>query len=307
MVRRRPSRLRREPERSLSPASDRRSSPWLSIVMPIHNGEAFLGSALGSVVEQRDKGIECVVVDDGSSDRSTETARSYAGRLPIKIVQGPGRGNWVAATNEGLRHATGAYGCFLHQDDVWLPERARRMRALIEAFPDAALWVQSSRFIDNGGASMGRWRLPVAGSTGLVPSDEFVRRLLIQNFLCIGAPVFPLHGDGADLTLDEDLWYTADWDLWLRLAARGAVAFDTEPGVAFRVHAGSQTSTRTAASEEMFEQLERPFERHFTTWRTGRFPAAQRRLERAARTAIEVNVALAAASHGDRGRLLAAG
>lgn len=275
-------------------------SPWLSVVMPVYNGEAYVGAALDSIVEQGDAGIECVVVDDGSSDASIDVVKGFDGRLPITVVEGPRRGNWVAATNDGLLRTSATYACMLHQDDVWLPGRARRMRSLIEAFPDAALWVQSAEFVDAAGAGAGRWRLPFAGATGMVASGEFVRRLLIQNFLCIGAPVFRRDPE----PLDESLWYTADWDLWLRLAAMGDVAYDRAPGVAFRVHPHSQTSTRTAHADDMRAQLQQPFDRHFARWRTGRPTGEQRRLERAARAAIELNVALAAVSHGDR-RLLA--
>ena len=96
--------------------------------MPVHNGERYLAQALGSILQEGADGYEVIAVDDGSSDSSAEILAYWERRLPLRRIARRG-GNWVAATNAGLREARGDYVCFLHQDDLWLPGRLAAIRA----------------------------------------------------------------------------------------------------------------------------------------------------------------------------------
>ena len=59
-----------------------RMTPLLSVVMPTYNGERFIAAALESVRDQHDDGIELVIVDDGSTDRTLDIVRDFADALP---------------------------------------------------------------------------------------------------------------------------------------------------------------------------------------------------------------------------------
>src|SRR5437868_204922 len=121
------------------------ASPWLSVIIPSFNGERYIAAALDSVVAQHDDGVECVVVDDGSGDATTRIVSSYSPTLPIRLLQRPHLGNWVASSNHGLELAAGQYACFLHQDDLWLANRLKLMKPLILEHPACALYLHSSR------------------------------------------------------------------------------------------------------------------------------------------------------------------
>lgn len=273
------------------------ATPWLSVVIPTCNGAGFVGRALDSVAAAGEEGVECVVVDDRSTDATRRIVRSYHERLAIRVEDGPGVGNWVASTNAGVRAARADHVTFLHQDDEWLPGRAGAVRALLRREGDAALVIHGARFLSSDGRVIGSWTIPLPGPTGVVDGDEVVERLLVQNFLCVGAPVFR-RDRFLDLGgMDEDLWYTADWDLWLRLAATGRVAFDSRRLVGFRLHPASQTATRTADRRELRRQLETVLDSHLPGW-AARTPRRAAGVERAARASIELNVALAGLSHG---------
>lgn len=94
--------------------------PWLSVIIPTYNGSKYLAAALNSVVVQEESGLECVVIDDGSTDDTLAIVESYQDKLNIKLITKGRQGNWVANTNHALTEATGKYACFLHQDDLWL-------------------------------------------------------------------------------------------------------------------------------------------------------------------------------------------
>ena len=105
-------------------------SPWLSVVMPVYNGERHLPAALESIDAQGAAvaGIEIVAVDDGSTDRSVAILEVFSRELPLRVIRAGRQGNWVKATNIGLEAARGAWCCFLHQDDLWLPGRLAEMQ-----------------------------------------------------------------------------------------------------------------------------------------------------------------------------------
>jgi Glycosyl transferase family 2 len=267
------------------------STPWLSVVMPTYNGGAFLAEALESIRAQQGGGeFEVIAVDDGSEDGTVAALQAYSSRLPLRIVCRPRGGNWVANTNHGLAIARGEYACLLHQDDLWMEGRLRSLRAALDAAPDVTLVVHPSWFLDARGARLGRWRCPLP--SGRVDPALVLERLIVQNFLAVPAPVFHRGLAVQAGRLDESLWYTADWDLWLKLSAGGTVLHHPEPLAAFRIHAASQTARRSARGEDLRLQLETVLRRHLPAAAQG-----DRRLESVARFSLELNLALAGALH----------
>jgi GT2 family glycosyltransferase len=269
------------------------TAPWLSVIVPTFDGAGFVADALDSVVAEDHEGIQVVVVDDGSTDETVAIVRRYAGRVDLDLDTSGRRRGWVAATNAGLRRAAAERVALLHQDDVWLPGRVAAVRRLLAAHPRAALHVHAARFRAPDGRDLGPWSLPVTEDAGVLPSAAAVERLLVQNWLCVAAPVFGRDDALAGGGLDEALWYTADWDLWLRLARTGDVAFDAGAYVGFRLHPASQTASRSADAPAFRAQLETVVERH-------RPPTVGADVVAAASASVELNVALAAISHGRR-------
>jgi GT2 family glycosyltransferase len=273
--------------------------PFLSVVMPAYNGEKFIAEALESVRQQHREGIEVVVVDDGSTDGTIDIVRSVADVLPIRLIT-PGRlGNWVAVSNLGLREATGEWACFLHQDDLWLPGRLATLWTEMERNV-GALIIHNAMFVGPDGQKLGPWTCPLPASClreSSVPPDLFIEHLLVQNFIAIPSPIFRRSTVIDSGGLDEALWFSADWDLWLRLGAMGPVRFIAETLSAFRVHPASQTAARRVLPREWEEQLATVLARHLQVWPiTGKLRTS---VENASEASIAVNCALSAASRGE--------
>jgi GT2 family glycosyltransferase len=268
--------------------------PLLSVIMPTYNGEKFIAAALESVRAQYGEGIELVVVDDGSTDHTLDIVRDFSAVLPLRLIT-PGRlGNWVAATNLGLREAVGEWACFLHQDDLWLPGRVKRLWSEMEN-AEGALITHNAMYVGPEGQALGPWTCPLP--QGAVASNRFIERLLIQNFIAIPSPVFRRNVATDSGGLDEALWFSADWDLWLRLGAMGPVRFIAETLSAFRVHPASQTAARKLLANEWEQQLTTVLTHHLKNWQTtGKLRAS---VERVAMASIAVNSALSAASRDE--------
>lgn len=263
--------------------------------MPTYNGERFIAAALESIGDRDNDEIELVIVDDGSTDHTLDIVRRYAGTLPLRLIT-PGRlGNWVAATNLGLREATGHWACFLHQDDLWLPGRLKRLHREMESH-QGPLIIHDAMYVGPDGRELGPWTCPFSRG-GDIPSNEFIERLLVQNFIAIPSPIFRRDAVIDSGGLDEDLWFSADWDLWLRLGALGPVRFLGETLSGFRVHPASQTAARKLQPNEWEDQLTTVLDRHLERWPvTGPLRTS---VEQIARASIAVNSALSAASRGE--------
>lgn len=278
-------------------------TPWLTVIMPVYNGAATLGRSLASLPAD-EPGIEVLLVDQASQDDSRAIAQGHCGRLNLRIVDAPQNRNWMQNTNLGLRLAQAPLVTMLHQDDIWHPGRAGALRALIARFPTAGMWIHAADYIDADDRRIGRFAPPFGGQEALLTSETVLERLIVQNTIALPAVVFrrDLAGEG----LDETLWYTADWDLWLRLAGRGPVAWSPESHAGFRLHRGSLTVTGSRDLEDFRRQMDIPPARHL-----GALPARSAKTLRpliAASNAL--NVALAGRFHGEKaaagqgGRLL---
>ncbi len=118
------------------------TSPVVTGIIIVHNGEEFLDEAIASVRSQTYSGWELVVVDDGSTDASLEIARRHAATdSRIKVVRhADGRRHGMSATrNLGLDHARGRYVGFLDADDMWCPTKLEDQLEIFHRHPEVGM------------------------------------------------------------------------------------------------------------------------------------------------------------------------
>ncbi|MBY0528284.1 MAG: glycosyltransferase [Gemmataceae bacterium] len=269
--------------------------PWLSVVMPTYNGARYLSQALESIQLQGDPSIEIIAIDDGSTDGTMAILGEYANRLPLQIVRKEHAGNWAASTNHGLKIARGEYVSFLHQDDLWLGGRLDKLRGLLAHHRDVGLILHPSWFINRHGRRLGLWHCPLPVRRRGVDAGLVIERLLVQNFIAIPAPLFQREAALAVGGLREELWFTADWDLWLQLARRCKTLYLPKPLAAFRLHSLSQTQARSGPSDCLRQQMAAVLDRHLPAWEASHPHRSD--VRRAAWFSVEVNTALAAIFH----------
>ena len=94
----------------------------ITVVIPAYNSEKYIARAIDSVLTQTHKPDEIIVVDDGSTDNTSEIARKY--EPSVKLIQQQNTGASVAR-NTGIEAATSEWIAFLDADDEWLPEKLK--------------------------------------------------------------------------------------------------------------------------------------------------------------------------------------
>lgn len=124
----------------------------ISVVMPCYNAEPYVREAILSVLQQSYTSLELIIVDDGSTDGSTEIIEQLAYAHPsIRIVYQNRIGPY-AARNQGLAQAHGNFVAFLDADDYWHPDALAQLHtALNDAPADVAYcgWQHVGPLADN--------------------------------------------------------------------------------------------------------------------------------------------------------------
>jgi len=97
-----------------------RSSPKVSVVIPVFNGERFIGDAIRSALGQTFRDFEIIVVDDGSIDQTEKIVRQFSDQVAYHRQENRGAG---AARNLGVMCGSGEWIAFLDADDIWYPQK----------------------------------------------------------------------------------------------------------------------------------------------------------------------------------------
>lgn len=117
--------------------------PLISCVIIFLNTEKYLREAIESVFAQTYDKWELLLVDDGSTDGSTEIALRCAEQYPGKVryLEHSGHQNlgMGASRNLGVSNARGEYIALLDSDDVWLPHKLEEQAAILESHPQAGM------------------------------------------------------------------------------------------------------------------------------------------------------------------------
>lgn len=211
-------------------------TPAITVAMSVMNGARFLHDAMASVLAQTTRDFELVVVDDGSTDATPAILAAHAAAdARVRVLTQPNRG-LVASLNRILAEARAPLFARMDGDDVALPER---------------LAVQAAWLADHP--------VVVALGTGFVPIDESGHRGHPVRNVVTPAEVLADLPNGPPLCHPSVVMRTdalravggyraayrhcEDYDLWLRLSERGALANLPEPLLLYR-HNPNQVSQR---------------------------------------------------------------
>jgi glycosyltransferase involved in cell wall biosynthesis len=106
----------------------------VSVIIPTYNRAATVLCAIQSALDQSYQSIEVIVVDDGSTDNTSEQLATFLSRIKFLRQKNAGPS---AARNHGARHASGDILAFLDSDDIWISDKIARQVALMEAYGNA--------------------------------------------------------------------------------------------------------------------------------------------------------------------------
>lgn len=219
--------------------------PKFSVVIPAYNASAYITDCLNSVLTQCETDFEVIVVNDGSTDNTSQVVSTFTDSR-IHLLHRP-NGGLAAARNTGIRAAKGEFVAFLDADDRWCFEKLAAHRQALEADPTASVSYDWSAFIDIKGERTGLFMAQTQKSL----THE---ALLLKNYLGNGSTsVVRRSVLEANNGFDESLHRLVDHELWVRLAFNGH-HFRLVPHqlTEYRIHPASFT----ADTERMLKGVE---------------------------------------------------
>lgn len=200
-----------------------------SIVIPAYNAAPFIAETIESCLQQTLQDIEILVIDDGSTDSTASIVKSFQNP---KIHYHYKKNSGVADTrNYGARLAKGEYLGFLDADDLFSPENVEKKIKALELHPETNVAYSAMlRFSKEKGD------LDLVESH-LGKGDETLEHILhFKSNVCPSQMIVRKKAFDDVGGYDTRLSTSADWDLAIRLAAKGGFHYLPEPLVRYRIH-----------------------------------------------------------------------
>jgi glycosyltransferase involved in cell wall biosynthesis len=221
--------------------------PTISVVIPCYNAERYIVATIESVLAQHQPGLEIIVVDDGSSDRSVELVRTAFPQVRVKQQANQGV---AAARNNGIRLARGEWIALVDADDIWLPGKLAAQLEQLAANPECRMSYCAWKVWPNDeprptpdflaelaqiAGESARWK----GASGWVYPDLLLDCVVWTSTVLAHRSLFAEIG-----SFDPTLRLGEDYDLWLRASRVTQILRVARPYALYRIHPASITHSR---------------------------------------------------------------
>ena len=211
----------------------------VSVIMPVYNMVEFVRAGIDSILQQTFSSFEFIIIDDASDDGTDHVVRSYEDSRIVFVRNCFNIGSY-ASRNKGMRRARGKYIAVMDADDIAMPERLMKQVDYLEAYPDMLAVGTDCMFVPNG------LQKKVVGSYQDILTALLNNNCFVHSSLMIRADVLRLLNG-----YDERYYYSADYDLFCRLALRGKIENLTEPLILYRWHS-SQISVLKRGEQKSY-------------------------------------------------------
>jgi glycosyltransferase involved in cell wall biosynthesis len=235
--------------------------PRITIITPSFNQGAFLEETVLSVLDQGYPNLEYMILDGGSADESVEIIEKYQRHL-ASWRSHPDDGQ-AAALREGFDIASGEIMNWINSDDVLAPGALHTVaEAYLEHGPDVVVAGGCRVF---GATSVPAEHWPSFQSEFNVPEPMPIRAMLDMTmhwfpgeFFYQPEVFFPASAYRQVGGIDPTIFYTMDYDLWMRLALAGLhVVVMPKTLAEYREHPGQKTADLTSLHRQMVETANR--------------------------------------------------
>jgi glycosyltransferase involved in cell wall biosynthesis len=214
-----------EIDRSHHSASPLDEDSLVSIIIPCYNGEAYLQEAIESALAQTYQPVEVIVVDDGSTDRSSEIALKF----PVRYIRQPNRG-LTKSRNLGVGKSRASYVVFLDADDRLKPDAITTGIRVLAERPECAMAVGDHVFVSREGRQLAdslKECLPASHYEALLKSNfiEMISTVLFRRSVLEDVGGF-----------DTRLRVAEDYELYLRIARDYPICCHSTVVAEYRMH-----------------------------------------------------------------------
>ena len=225
------------------------TSPKVSVIIPAFNAEATIAASLESAADQTWGDLEIIIVNDGSTDATAESAREFCEREPRARLVCQANGGVAAARNRAIDESSGEWIAPLDADDLWHPSKIELQLAAAVGKPEIGLVYNWSRVIDAEGSVVG-------SALNARFEGDVVTEHLRCNFIGNGSTPLIRRSALGQLRYDRRVNACADYFLQLQLAVGAHFAVVPAYLTAYR----STPKNMSADKLRMIREVGRMFE-----------------------------------------------
>jgi len=236
--------------------------PIVSVIIPTHNRNGFLQSAIESVLNQTFQAFEIIVVDDASIDDVQSIVQGFHDRR-IKYIRHEINKGEAGARNTGIMHSKGEFIAFLDDDDIWFPDKLELQMNVLENSHTHVGGIYSGFIAMECDKQISHTWIPTS-------KGDIYQDLLVKN--TIGTPSTLLIKRACIETagvFDENLFYNVDHDFYLRIAKHFHFEYIAKPLVQYNIHE-NRLSNNPEVVAKGFEAMSRKYQGELGKYRKGR-------------------------------------
>lgn len=230
------------------------STPKVSVCIPVYNGAKYLAQAIDSTLNQTFADFELIVVDDCSTDGSDEIVRSLTDDR-LRFEKNSQRLGLVQNWNKCIELSRGKYVYVFHQDDVMLPQNVQEKVRTLDANRSVGLVYSDIDQIDHKGDPIAGQSINCGAGESVYDGFKFFERLIqSENLICCSSVIARKECYQRLGGYDYRLPYTADFEMWMRIALFYDIAYLPYRLTKYRWHSSNETYNYLDSVSE-FEQI----------------------------------------------------
>ena len=227
--------------------------PKVSVAIPTYNRARFLAECIESILKQTFQDFEILLIDDGSTDNTSEIVSAYC--PPVKYFRQENKGA-PTAYNKGITEAIGDYVWLVDSDDVLLEDALELGVEVLDRWPKVGFVYGQAYVIDEEGHMMGLCKPSHSKESYVRSGREEIKHLMLENYVSGSTAMFrrscfdvvglfnPVFHRGSE-----------DYDLCVRFAKKYDVAYIDRPVAKYRVHRSCLTADRQVEEKKRAHDL----------------------------------------------------
>src|SRR5690606_605691 len=202
-------------------------------VIPLYNKELSIKDTIVSVLNQKFKDFELLIINDGSTDKSLDIVKTIKDQR-IRIIDQKNQGV-SSARNRGIQESSYDFIAFLDGDDIWKDNHLAELYKMHQDFPDGSVLVTSFDYSDNRVIFRNK-RIKEVSKVEHYFEEAISENIITSSNVLVKKNVFHVVGQ-----FNENLKYGEDLDLWYRLAQKFDIIKSTKVTAVYRVDAENRS------------------------------------------------------------------
>jgi glycosyltransferase involved in cell wall biosynthesis len=220
-------------------------APLVSVCIPTRDRARYLGAAIASALDQDVDGMEVLVHDDASTD-GTAAVVGEIGDSRVRYRRHIRPLGVAENRNSCLAAARGRHVAWLDSDDAYLPGSLPRRLTLLEDHPEVGLVHGAFEVVDEDGVQLPGWPAPFDADT-IEAGPVAFRQLIVSNEITTSTVIVRR----SCMEQFRPGRSGSDWEMWLRVALRGDVAYTAAPVARYRQHPATISQVTSQSGERL--------------------------------------------------------